>query len=67
MSSAAVVELPPFNRCFIAPISFSNASNFAFDKCFADDDERGFLMLRNVVKDRGEGVIVREKEVETNC
>ena len=66
MSADAVVELPPFRRCFNAPISFSNASNFAFEVCLADD-ERGLLLLRNVVKDRREGVTVREKEDETNC
>ena len=45
MSSDAVVELPPFKRCFNAPISFSNASNLS-----------GLLLLRKVVTNRGRHV-----------
>ena len=41
MSSDAVVELPPFKRCFNAPVSFSNASNLS-----------GLLLLRNVETNR---------------
>ena len=55
MSSDAVVELPPFKRCFNAPISFSNASKFS-----------GLLLLRNVVTNRGRGVKDREKDDEAH-
>ena len=52
MYSDAVVELPPFKRCFNAliscfnaPVSFSNASNLS-----------GLLLLRNVETNRGRHV-----------
>ena len=66
MSSDAVVELPPFKRCFNAPNFFSNALKTS-----------GLLplLLRNVVTNRGgdvakerrEGGTIREKEDTTNC
>ena len=56
MSSDAVVELPPFKRCFNAPISFSNASNLS-----------GLLLLRNVVTNRGRDVKDREKDDEAHA
>ena len=55
MSSDAVVELPPFKRCFNALISFSIASTFS-----------GLLLLSNVVTNRGGAVEKHcEKEDET--
>ena len=56
MSSDAVVELPPFKRCFNASISFFNASS-----------SLGLLLLKKVVANRGRHKIDRETDDEAHA